>query len=222
MKKSLEFVEGLDKIIILAQGPSWYQCPKEIPRGVEIWGSNVIYRDFPYVDRIFFGHDIRHAMLHDDIDLVENLNKLGVPVYTTGIFKVLKNNAQLPIIKIISEFSTGFFLNVIAYMLATAILQKPKCIEMYGVDMRPDAGSESYINEKGSVEFWCGVAIGRGIKLVNTKESYVMKTKQKGNFPNQKAKIHQSGLYTLIPKQDRNIEAMRGYMIVPDKNRKEI
>ena len=29
MLKELEFVKDLDKIIVLAQGPSWYQCPDE-------------------------------------------------------------------------------------------------------------------------------------------------------------------------------------------------
>lgn len=216
MKKNIEFIEGLDKIIILAQGPSWYQCPKDIPKGVEVWGCNTIYRDYPHVNRIFFGHDIRYDMIKDDIDLVENLNKLGIPIHTIGKFKVLKNNAQIPVLKILEEFNIGFFLNVITYMLAVAILQKPKCIEMYGVDMRPDAGTETYLNEKGSVEFWCGVAIGKGIELLNTKESYVMKTKQEGGFLNKKDKICKSGLYDLIPKQDRNPIRMIDYVILPE------
>lgn len=216
MKKNIEFVKGLDKIIILAQGPSWYQCPKIIPERVEIWGSNVIYRDYPNIDRIFFGHDIRGAMFHDDIDLVKNLNKLRIPIHTIGEFKVLKNNAKIPVLEIIEKYNIGFFLNVVAYMLATAIMQKPKCIEMYGVDMRPDARVETYLNEKGSVEFWCGVADGEGIELINTKESYLMKTKQEGNFPNQKDKIHQSGLYGLIPEKDRNPIAIKDYIIMPE------
>lgn len=215
MSKSLEFVKDLDKIIIIAQGYSWYQCPEKAPEGAEIWGSNVIYRDYPNVDRLFFAHDIRHNILHDDVDLVENLNKSEVPVYTTGIYKVLKKNAQIPILELINEFKTGFFLNVIAYMLATAILQKPKSLELYGVDMRPDAGGESFTNEKGSVEFWCGVAICRGIPIKNTKESFVMKTKQEGSFPGYKKKVEQKGLYSQLPKEDKNPFGLRNYIISP-------
>lgn len=215
MPKSIEFVKGLDKIIILAQGPSWYQCPDKSPEGVEIWGSNVIFRDH-YVDRIFFGHDPRGSFLNDDVHLFENLNKLKVPVYTTGVFKPLKKNAQIPILEIMQEFGIGFFLNVIAWMLPTAILQKPKTMDLYGVDMRPDAGEETYVNEKGSVEFWVGVAMGRGIKVKNTKESYVLKTKQEGNFPGYKNKVPQAGLYAQVPKEDRNPYALRDYMVIPD------
>lgn len=215
MPKGLEFVKDLDKIIILAQGPSWYQCPEKAPKGTEIWGSNVIYRDHPHQDRLFFGHDIRISVLHDDVDIIENLNNIGVPIYTVGVYKVLKKSAQIPILKIMEEFHVGFFLNVIAYMIATAILQKPKSIDLYGVDMRPDAGSETYVNEKGSVEFWCGVAIGGGIPIKNTKESYVMKTKQEGNFPNLKKKVEQKGLYTQIPKEERNPIGLQNYTIMP-------
>jgi hypothetical protein len=216
MTKSTEFVKDLDKIIILAQGPTWYQCPDLVPgrEGVEIWGSNVIYRDHA-VDRLFFAHDMRGHFFNDDMNIFENLNKLGVAVHTIGIFKPVINSAQIPIAEILEKFKVGFFLNVIAWMLATAILQKPKAIDMYGVDMRPDADCEFFRNEKGSVEFWCGVAKGSGIILTNTKESYVMQTKQEGSFSGFRKKVGQNGLATLIPKEDRNPEALKGYMILP-------
>ena len=101
-------------------------------------------------------------------------------------------------------------------MVATAIMQKPKCIQMFGVDMRPDAGVETYLNEKGAVEFWVGVALGRGIKFENTLESYVLKIKQEGDFPGARDKIKRSGLIFQIPDADRNPMALRGYIIAPD------
>jgi len=216
MAKSIEFVKGLDKIIVLAQGPSWYQCPDYVPgrEGVEIWGSNVIYRDHG-VDRLFFGHDPRGHFFDDDMDLFENLNKIGMPVYTTGSHKPLKNNAQIPILEILKEFKVGFFLNVISWMMATAILQEPKSIDMYGVDMRPDANCENFTNEKGTMDFWSGVCMGRKIPLKNTRESYVMKTKQEGNFPGYRPKVKQNGLAELVPKEDRNLQALKNYMILP-------
>ena len=216
MQKSIDFVKDLDKIIILAQGPSWYQCPDLVPgrEGTEIWGSNVIYREHA-VDRLFFGHALKGHFFNDDMNFFENLNKIGMPIYTNGIYKVLNNCARIPVLEILEEFKVGFFLNVIAYMIATAILQRPKTIDMYGVDMRPDANYEYLINEKGTVEFWCGVAMGRGIKIANTKESYVMKIKQEGNFPGFKPKVPQNGLFTLIPKEERNMEAMKNYILLP-------
>lgn len=215
MKKDIEFVKGLKKIIILAQGPSWYQCPAIAPEGTEIWGSNVIYRDHQNVDRLFFGHDYRGHFMEDDSNLIENLNNYGCPIYTIGKSNVLKKNALIPINEILTEFKECFFLTTIAYMIATAILQKPETMDFYGVDMRPDAGGETYGNEKGCVDFWTMVAKGRGIYFTNTKESYILKDKQEGNFPNFRPKIQQAGLVHQIPEQDRNIFGLRNYQLVP-------
>jgi hypothetical protein len=215
MGKGIEFIKNLDKIIICAQGPSWYQCPDKVPSNCEIWGSNVIYRDH-CVDRLFFGHDARGHFLEDDIHLFENLNALDIPVYTMSLFKPLTKNALVPVMEILEEFNIGFFLTTIAYMVATAIMQKPKCIEFYGVDMRPDAGGETYGNEKGCVEFWVGVAKGRGIIFKNTLESYILKIKQEGSFPNFRPKLPQAGLIFQIPEKDRNMMSLREYIIVPD------
>jgi len=65
------------------------------------------------------------------------------------------------------------------------------------------------------MEFWCGIAMGRGIPIKNTKESYVMKTKQEGNFPGFRAKVPQNGLFVLIPAEDRNSIAMKNYAVLP-------
>lgn len=211
----LKFKKELDEIIILAQGPSWYEAPQKAPKNTEIWGSNVIYREGNKIDRLFIGHDIRILILHDDPDLILNVDKLNIPVYTTGRFRCLKNNVPIPINEIMEKFHTAFFLNVIAYMIATAILQKPKKISIYGVDMRPDAGNETYSNEKGSVEFWLGVAMGQGIEIKNTEQSYVLKTKQEGNFENKRDKVPQIGLYTQIPQEERNPVGIQNYIIQP-------
>jgi len=66
------------------------------------------------------------------------------------------------------------------------------------------------------VEFWVGVAMGRGIKFMNTLESYVLKTKQEGMFPNYRPKVPQAGLISQVPEADRNAMALRNYVIVPD------
>lgn len=214
MPNKLNFTKGLDKIIILAQGPTWYRVMDETPKNCEIWGSNCIYRDHK-VDRLFIGHDIRGIFLHDDGEFVDNINKLGIPVYTNQLYKVLENNAMIPIVEIMDEFKQAFFLNVIAYMLAVAIMQKPKTIQLFGVDMRPDAGDETYSNEKGSVEYWLGVAIGRGIEIINTKESFVLKTKQEGNFEGHKDKVPQDGLFARLPKNERTQQGILNYIIMP-------
>jgi len=46
-------------------------------------------------------------------------------------------------------------------------------IWFFGIDMMTNT---SYIQEKGGVEFWMGVALGMGVEVINTKDSATGKT----------------------------------------------
>ena len=94
-----------------------------------------------------------------------------------------------PIKEVLEKFPTRFFSNSIAYMIAYALLYtksvqgpgnlRPTVIEgyqtiyFYGIDMMTNS---SYLQEKGGVEFWMGVALGMGVNLVNTRSSATGKT----------------------------------------------
>jgi len=210
----------LDKIYILAKGPSWYRCPETVPPNTEIWGCNSTYKDRK-LDKLFIMHDIRLDMIYEDEDFVEHVNGLGIPVYTTGLYKVLKNNRSFPVAEVYNEFRIPYLLNVICYMLAYAITQKPKEIELCGVDMR--AGVE-YIGEKGCVEFWVGVAVGRGIKVNIPNESMVCKDimprdvrARDGDtqlmFYGYMHRTKDNGLVQLIPRGERKCASK--YKLVP-------
>jgi len=94
-----------------------------------------------------------------------------------------------PIEAILKKFPTRFFSNTIAYMIAYALLNTktiqteddplPKVVDgynkiwFYGIDMMT---TTTYIQEKGGVEFWMGIALGMGVKIINTKGSATGKT----------------------------------------------
>jgi hypothetical protein len=60
------------------------------------------------------------------------------------------------------------------------LLQGAKEIELYGVNQ---AGSHEYSEERGGVEYWIGVANGRGVKVtIYGKYSQLMK--YKGRYGN--------------------------------------
>jgi hypothetical protein len=200
-----EFVQGVDRIMLLARGPSWYRCPDTKEPNTELWGCNTAYRDRS-IDRLFVMHDIRWEMIYEDKDFVDNVNNAGFPVYTPGKYAVLKNSFEYPLQDIFDEFGViPYFLNVIAYMIALAITKKPKQIELYGIDMR--SGAE-YTNERANVEFWLGVATGRGIKIETTPESMIFKSG---------LEIHYGRLfYGYIPRQEKD----GLYGLIPEGNRK--
>lgn len=81
---------------------------------------------------------------------------------------------EYPLKDVLASFGIDFFNSTIDYAIALAITKKPKEIHIYGVNM---THTSEYEYQKFGVDFWCGVAIGRGIKIVVPyKDSAIMKT----------------------------------------------
>jgi hypothetical protein len=202
----------LENVNIVGLGPSWFKCPEEHGENEEIWGINTMYRNRK-VDRIFIMHDLREDILLMDKDFIHNANQVGCPVYTAGDYPVFNNNLPDPVEKIIQEFKVCFFLNVICYMVAIAVLENVKKISLFGCDMRTDAGEEYRVNEKGAVEFWLGVAIGRGIEVVMPEESYLLKRMMTSSSYGYVPRQEPNGLVYMIPTNVRR--DTRYYKLIP-------
>lgn len=166
-------MQGLDIIHILAKGPTWFNCPegKDVGENEEIWGLNSVYMDRQCIDRLFIMHDVRKLALAEDYNMVDNINKLNIPVYTNVAVPVLDNNILFPAGEVVDYFQMPYMMNVICWMLALAIIQKPKNISMYGADYF--FGID--IDEKACTEFWLGIALGMGIKLGLPDRSALLK-----------------------------------------------
>jgi len=65
-----------------------------------------------------------------------------------------------------------YFTNSISWEIALAILEGFKTIYIFGVDMAQDC---EYSFERPSVEYFCGFAEGRGIKLILPEKSDLLK-----------------------------------------------
>jgi len=169
-----EFKKDLDNIFILGRGQSLARCPTKKPEKTEYWGCNNIYK-VREVDRLFIMHNIYDIQFNQDKDLIKDVNKKDLPVYTLGKYEELKNNIAYPMEEIIKKFGISYFLNSISYILPLTIMQKPKNIILFGVDMSFGAKIEYMKKEKACLEFWIGVAIGRGINVQITQESTLLK-----------------------------------------------
>src|SRR3990167_958601 len=99
----------------------------------------------------------------------------------------------------IDEIQGRYFLNSFCYMIALAIFEEYERIELFGCDMtnmygrvKPDPKKEQVIDgvtyvpkeepnetwndERNCVNFWMGVAMGRGIEIVVSRGSRITKT----------------------------------------------
>ncbi len=184
--------EKKDEIIILAMGPTRMMCPWD----AEVWGLNNGYRQVikmgGRLDKIFLAHLQEHYMDDGteifDWDEINQLQAAGIDVINTHRVKKL-NSRLYPFKRITRKFKTEFFSNTIAYQLAymldkntiadkkTGKLKlKPdgwKRLRIYGADM---VTMGEYQLEKGSVEFWCGIAKGLGMDVEVANGSCLMRT----------------------------------------------
>lgn len=177
----MELVKGLDNIFILGRGQSLGYCPVKKPDGSEYWGCNNIYKARE-VDRLFIMHDVYVTQYNRGTKIIEEANQKGFPVYTLGKYEELKNNIPYPIQEVIKEFGIAYFLTNISYMLALAIMQKPKNLCLFGVDLDFGTAREYMQNEKGCIEYWLGVATGKKIRFYLSQGSGLMRRKGRGNY----------------------------------------
>ena len=178
------------ELIILGCGPTHVECPYD----QETWGVNGTYTFAKRLDKLFMtdGPDV----MDEDILRAKDIASYGctlilakkfpevMPAYTKAGVKV----EVYPIDEVLEKFPTRFFSNTIAYMIAYALLStktvwedglRPKVVEgyskirFYGIDMMTNT---TYLQEKGGVEYWMGVALGMGVDIVNTRGSATGKT----------------------------------------------
>lgn len=177
----MELVKDLDNIFILGRGQSLGLCPVKIPPKSEFWGCNNIYKARE-VDRLFVMHDVYVTQYNRQTKIIEEANEKGFPVYTLGKYDDLKNDIQYPMQEVIKEFDEAYFLTNISYMLALAIMQRPKNLYLFGVDMDFGTAKEYMQNEKSNVEHWLGVATGRKIQFHLSRGCTLMRRKGRINY----------------------------------------
>lgn len=183
-------MENRDKenIILLGKGKGWELCPQNTNK--EIWALNGFLFDKKIntrIDRIFM-MDIVDEMpsvvagYWDEKKIVEKANELGIPFVAPYRYDEIPNSIAFPMEECIKQFGTPYFNNTIAYMIAYALMKGVKSIEIYGINQA--SGSE-YFYEKGCVEFWLGVAVGKNLEIkINGQwsELLVNKARYGGNL----------------------------------------
>lgn len=152
----------------------------------EVWSLNHIYliENFPKLTRLFELHK-KHWYLRKEVPRSvaywEWLQKpQEFPIYMQEKTDEVPSSVKYPLDEVIEDCLTGlveidddrnetmrkYFTSSFAYMMALAIHEKFDQIELYGVDMENDT---EYGYQRPCGEFWIGIALGRGIKVVIPK-----------------------------------------------------
>ena len=127
----------------------------------EIWGMNQLYRWIPRADRWFEIHDNYHEYVVEGTDHIGWLKTCPIPVYMTRHWPEFPNSVRYPIERMKARFSS-YFTSSIAFMLALAIDEGFKRIDLFGIDL--SVGDE-YVNQRPCAERLIGFAEGLGITV---------------------------------------------------------
>ena len=97
---------------------------------------------------------------------VKFLSEFEGPVYMLAPDKRIPNSVAYPIDEIKAHFGLEYFTSSMAYMLALALYdhdvrEKVDEIKVFGVNLTTSA---EYFEQKACLEYWLGVAKGKGIK----------------------------------------------------------
>lgn len=143
----------------------------------EIWGLNEAHRQ-PWMKRI-----TRWFQVHQKWDFTKKLNKSykehwdwlrvphDFPIYMQEEYPDVISSVKYPLDEIIEKFLSNvlrgevvnkYFTSSYAYMMAMALYLGAEEVGTYGFEMATDT---EYRYQKGSTEFWLGIAAGLGVTL---------------------------------------------------------
>jgi len=148
----------------------------------EIWGINCIGGVF-HVDRTFM-LDPASRFLDDTKAgkqtgiatefLLKTKNK--GPIYSCCLDDRVPELELYPLQEVITATRYSYFNNTVSYAVAFAIAAEVSKICLYGIDFSYRQNLHMAESGRGCVEFWCGVAVTRGIQIEVAPRSPLMDT----------------------------------------------
>jgi hypothetical protein len=164
---------------------------KDNIKRVNIVGSAPGYKDAPEDNGYIWGVNNVHLLREVDLIIDVHANRMSpkefkdkyhmsvvdvkqIPMYAIDKIDGRPNIERYPIEHIMEEFDTDYFGCGIDYMIALAVYLGAEEIHIYGVWLSMES---EYARQKPSVEFWIGIAKGRGVKVeVHGDRSNVLRT----------------------------------------------
>lgn len=163
----------------------------------EVWGINQTY-NWAKLDRLFvMDSEAEYKANVEDKELLtgllawrKSLNKAQIPIYTSINDSKWPTGIEVPLQEIVTELNIPtadtYFLNTVPYAIAYAICIGVKRIDLFGMDFE-------YVDEKNGivhtlehyracVEFWGGIALGRGIEVRTPPESGLFHMNHRGFY----------------------------------------
>lgn len=172
------------RIALVGAAGSYKQTPWKDP-DLRIWGLGMHAACLPRKSRLFEMHDrsIWGDYLHQpDTPYARKLSGHGVPVVMREEHDDIPHSERFPFERVVERFGDfalnwfegGYYVSSPSYMIAYALLENAAEIHLYGLHM---CSSQEYGYQKPNMEFWCGVAMGMGVKVWTHQASPLLRAR---------------------------------------------
>lgn len=138
--------------------------------GMDVWGVNLAYK-WMNLDRLYFMDGIQIPRKNISIkDFIKEVNALDIPIVTKCHYPEIPKSEGFDLMAANQLAGNRlYFTSSVCYMVADAILKGYRRIILHKFNEFPM--SPDYFVQKSCLDFWCGIAIGRGIDVAINEES---------------------------------------------------
>jgi hypothetical protein len=137
----------------------------------EIWAHATVNAYCKRVDRYFDLHPWKWISEKPVPGYVEWLAKLQTPIYMQRRFQKVPASLRYPKERIVAEYPR-YFTSHAAWMIALALSEGVTHLGFFGIHYALD---EEHKKQRAGCEFWMGVAVGRGVQIVNPEGSPLLR-----------------------------------------------
>jgi hypothetical protein len=137
----------------------------------EIWAHATCYPYCKRVDRYFDLHPWEWISNKPMPGYLAWLKSLMTPIYMQRKFRDVPASVRFPRERVMAEYPR-YFTNHVAWMTALALSEGVTHLGFFGIHYALD---EEHKKQRAGCEFWMGVAIGRGVQIVNPEGSPLLR-----------------------------------------------
>lgn len=161
----------LRKIALIGSAPTVELAPWHDPTW-EIWAHATVNAYCKRVDRYFDLHPWKWISEKPMPGYLEWLKRLPTPVYMQRAFRDVPASVRYPQERMLAEYPERYFTSHAAWMIALALSEGVTHLGFFGIHYALD---EEHKKQRAGCEFWMGLAIGRGVHIVNPPGSPLLR-----------------------------------------------
>lgn len=160
----------LRKIALIGSAPTVDLAPWYDPSW-EIWAHATVHPFCKRVDRFFDLHPWEWISGKPVPGYLEWLKTCKTPVYMQRKMKDVPASVRFPRERLLAEFPR-YFTSHAAWMIALALTEGVTHLGFYGIHYALD---EEHKKQRAGCEFWMGIAVGKGVQIVNPPGSPLLR-----------------------------------------------